>query len=52
MRERIVKGLWPIGTQISTLPALSVKFDVGLITIRQAVQLLKKSTFAQGSRKR
>jgi DNA-binding GntR family transcriptional regulator len=37
MPERIVKGLWPIGTQIPTLPVLSPEFDVGLSTIRQAV---------------
>lgn len=42
MRERIVKGVWPIGAQIPTLPALAQEFDVALITVRQAVQLLKK----------
>lgn len=41
MRERIVKGVWPIGTQIPALPALAVEFDVGTITVRQSVQLLK-----------
>lgn len=41
MRERIVKGIWPISAQIPTLPALAQEFGVGLITIRQAVQLLK-----------
>lgn len=41
MRERIVKGIWQIGLQIPTLPALAVEFGVGLITVRQAVQLLK-----------
>jgi GntR family transcriptional regulator len=41
MRERIVKGLWPIGTQIPTLPVLAQEFGVALITVRQAVQLLK-----------
>jgi GntR family transcriptional regulator len=41
LRERIVKGTWPIGTQIPTLPALAQEFGVGLITVRQAVQLLK-----------
>lgn len=41
MRERIVKGVWPIGTQIPTLPALAQEFDVGIITVRQAVQLLR-----------
>ncbi len=41
MRERIVKEIWPIGAQIPTLPALAGEFAVGLITVRQAVQLLK-----------
>lgn len=41
MRERIVKGAWPIGTQIPALPALANEFGVGLITVRQAVRLLK-----------
>ncbi len=41
LRERIVKGTWPIGSQIPTLPALAQEFGVGLITVRQAVQLLR-----------
>ena len=41
LRERIVKGAWPIGSQIPTLPALAQEFDVGLVTVRQAVQLLR-----------
>ena len=41
MRERIVKGTWPIGSRIPTLPALADEFGVALITVRQAVQLLK-----------
>ena len=41
LRERIVKGTWPIGAQIPTLPALAAEFGVGLITVRQAVQLLR-----------
>ena len=41
MRERIVKGAWPIGAQIPTLPVLAQEFGVALITVRQAVQLLK-----------
>ncbi|TAG45116.1 MAG: GntR family transcriptional regulator [Betaproteobacteria bacterium] len=41
-RERIVKAIWPIGTQIPTLPTLAQEFGVGLITIRQAVALLKQ----------
>lgn len=41
LRERIVKGIWAIGSQIPTLPDLAHEFGVGLITVRQAVQLLK-----------
>ena len=41
IRARIVKGVWPIGTQIPTLPSLAQEFDVGIITVRQAVQLLR-----------
>ena len=41
LRERIVKGAWPVGSQIPTLPALAKEFDVGLITVRQAVQILR-----------
>ena len=41
LRERIVKGSWPIGAQIPTLPALAQEFGVALITVRQAVQVLK-----------
>jgi GntR family transcriptional regulator len=41
LRERIVKGIWPIGARIPTLPELAEEFGVGLITVRQAMQLLK-----------
>ena len=42
MRERIVKGVWPIAMQIPTLPVLAEEFGVGTITVRQSVQLLKE----------
>ncbi len=42
MRERIVKGIWMIDMQIPTLPELAEEFEVGLITVRQSIQLLKK----------
>lgn len=42
LRERIAKGTWPIGSQIPTLPELAAEFGVGLVTVRQAVQLLKR----------
>jgi len=41
MRERIVKGAWPIGLQIPTLPELAQEFGVALITVRQAVRILR-----------
>ena len=41
MRERIVKSIWAMDTQIPTLPTLAQEFGVGLVTVRQAVQLLK-----------
>jgi GntR family transcriptional regulator len=41
LRERIVKGIWPIGSRMPTLPELAKEFGVGLITVRQAVQLLR-----------
>jgi GntR family transcriptional regulator len=41
MRQRIVKEVWPLDGQIPTLPELAHEFGVGLITVRQAVQLLK-----------
>lgn len=41
MRERIVKGVWAIDMQIPTLPTLALEFGVGVVTVRQAVQLLK-----------
>jgi GntR family transcriptional regulator len=42
MRERIVKGAWPVGAQVPTLPALAAEFGVALVTVRQAVQLLRQ----------
>ena len=39
--ERIVKGAWPIGLQVPTLPALAQEFGVALITVRQAVRVLR-----------
>jgi GntR family transcriptional regulator len=41
MRERIVKGVWPLDSRIPPMPALSQEFAVGSITVRQAIQLLK-----------
>lgn len=41
MRERISKGIWPIGHRIPSLDVLSGELDVASITVRQAIQLLK-----------
>lgn len=41
LRQRIVKGVWPVGGRIPTLPALAAEFAVASITVRQAIQLLK-----------
>jgi GntR family transcriptional regulator len=41
MRERISKGVWPMGHRIPALDALCEEFDVASITVRQAIQLLK-----------
>ena len=41
IRERIVKEIWPVGDKIPTLPSLSAEFGVGIITVRQAIDLLK-----------
>lgn len=47
MRERIVKGVWPIGSRIPTLPELAEEFGVASVTVRQAVQLLKSEGLLQ-----
>ena len=52
LRERIVKGTWPVGAQIPTLPELAQEFGVALITVRQAVQLLKNEDLVAPERGR
>jgi GntR family transcriptional regulator len=42
MRERIVKGVWPVGERIPTLDDLAREFGVASITVRQAIQVLKQ----------
>jgi GntR family transcriptional regulator len=41
LRGRIAKGTWPVGSQIPPLPALAKEFGAALVTVRQAIQLLK-----------
>ena len=42
VRERIVKGVWEVGSKIPSLKALAQEFDVALITVRQAIQVLHR----------
>ena len=42
LRSRIAKGIWPVGSKIPPLPALAKEFGAALITVRQAIQLLKE----------
>ena len=41
IRQRITKGVWPIGHRIPTLENLIEEFGVASITVRQAIQVLK-----------
>jgi len=42
MRERITKGFWAVGSRIPTLNELVGEFDVSSITVRLAMQMLKR----------
>ena len=42
MRERIARGAWAVGALIPTLTQLSEEFEVSPITVRLAVQMLKR----------
>lgn len=42
MRERIAKGVWAVGDRTPTLNELVAEFAVSAITIRLAVQILKR----------
>lgn len=52
IRQRIAKGLWDVGSQIPSFDALAAEFKVGLITVRQAVQLLSHEGLVQSQRGR
>lgn len=52
VRQRIVKGIWDIGTQIPSLTELAAEFDVALITVRQAVALLAQEGLVRAQRGR
>lgn len=42
MRQRVDSGFWSQGTKISTLEELEAEFGVARVTIRQAIELLRK----------
>jgi len=42
MRERITKGSWTVGSRIPTLNELVKEFNVSSITVRLAIQMLKR----------
>jgi GntR family transcriptional regulator len=41
-RDRIATGEWLPGAQLPTIPALAARYDVGIVTVRQALMLLAK----------
>lgn len=42
MRQRIETGSWPEGEQIPTLEAFETEFGVARVTVRQAIEVLRK----------
>jgi GntR family transcriptional regulator len=52
IRQRIAKGLWDVGSRIPSFEALAAEFKVGLITVRQAIQLLSQEGLVQSQRGR
>ena len=42
MRQRIARGLWPLGEKLPSLEALVEEFGVARVTVRQAVELLTR----------
>jgi GntR family transcriptional regulator len=42
MRERIARGVWAVGDRIPTLNQLVSEFEMSSITVRHAVQMLKR----------
>jgi len=52
IRQRIVKGIWDVGTRIPPLDALCSEFGVALITARQAIQLLTREGLVTAQRGR
>lgn len=52
VRQRIAKGLWPVGSRIPSYDALAAEFKVGLITVRQAIALLSQEGLVRSERGR
>ncbi len=52
VRERIVNGTWEVGGAIPSLKALVQEFDVALITVRQAIQVLTREGLLEPERGR
>lgn len=62
MRQRIEAGIWSEGDRISTLEELEAEFEVARVTVRQAIDMLRKEglldvqqgrgTFVSGTPKR
>ena len=42
LRQRIARGVWPVGARLPTLEDLVREFDVARVTVRQAVDLLAR----------
>ena len=51
-RRRIERGIWPRGTQMPTLEALTGEFGVARVTVRQAINLLVREGLVSAQRGR
>jgi len=52
LRSRIIKGVWRKGDRIPNITALCKEFQVGRITVRQAIQLLSDEGLVNSQRGR
>ncbi|PHY05705.1 MAG: GntR family transcriptional regulator [Alcaligenaceae bacterium] len=51
-RQRIVRGLWPLGHKLPSLEALMLEFAVARVTVRQAIDLLARGGLLSAQRGR
>jgi GntR family transcriptional regulator len=51
-RQRIARNLWPPGTRLPTLEALTREFNVARVTVRQAMELLAREGLVSAERGR